>query len=71
MVLFFLERATGKAAQRCLWQMQQAAFKAAPRLAATNVAAGRLAQRENRRRAASGRKSKAVFRMCPDWRAQM
>ena len=54
-----------------LWQMQQAAFKAAPRLAATNVAAKRLAQRENRRRAASGRKSKAVFRMCPDWRAQM
>ena len=34
-----------EAAQRCLWQMQQAAFKAAPRLAGTNVAAGRLVQR--------------------------
>ena len=45
----FLELATGKAAQRCLWQMQQAAFKAAPRLAATNVAAGRLAQRGHSR----------------------
>jgi len=36
---------TGKAAKRCQWRIQQAAFKAAPRLADTNVSAGRLAQR--------------------------
>jgi len=46
---FFLERATGKAAQRRLRRMQQAAFKAVPRLADTNVAAGRLAQRGHSR----------------------
>ena len=45
----FLERATGKAAQRRLRRMQQAAFKAVPRLADTNVAAGRLAQRGHSR----------------------
>ena len=54
-VLFFLERATGKAAQRRLRRMQQAAFKAAPRLADANVAARRLAQRGNHRSAACGR----------------
>jgi len=48
-VLFFLERATGKAAQRRLRRMQQAAFKAVPRLADTNVTAGRLAQRGHSR----------------------
>ena len=51
----FLERATGKAAQRRLRRMQQAAFKAVPRLADTNVAARRLAQRGNHRSAACGR----------------
>ena len=45
----FLERATGKAAQRRLRRMQQAAFKAVPRLADTIVAAGRLAQRGHSR----------------------
>ena len=30
---------TGKAAKRCQWRIQQAAFKAAPRLADTNVSA--------------------------------
>ena len=53
-VLFFLERATGKAAQRRLRRMQQAAFKAVPRLADTNVAAGRLAQRGHSRGAREG-----------------
>ena len=36
---------TGKAAKRCQWRIQQAAFKAALHLADTNVSAGRLAQR--------------------------
>lgn len=40
-----LTRRGQKAAQRRLRRMQQAAFKAAPRLAGTNVAAGRLVQR--------------------------
>ena len=42
----------GKAPQRRLWRMQQGAFKAAPRLAGTNVTDRRLAQRGHARRVA-------------------
>ena len=41
----FLTWATGETPKRCLWQMKRGVSKAAPRLAATNVADRRLAQR--------------------------
>ncbi len=44
-----LTRRGQKAAQRRLRRMQQAAFKAAPRLAGMNVTAGRLVQRGHSR----------------------
>ena len=62
----FLERATGKAAQRRQWRMQQAAFKAAPRLADTNVAARRLAQRgQEAAQRRQWRMQQAAFKAAP------
>ena len=61
---------TGQAAQRRQWRMQQAAFKAAPRLADANVAARRLAQRGKRRSAAGGGCSKPLSRQRPVWRTR-
>ena len=54
---------TEKAAQRRLRRMQQAAFKAAPRLADTYVTGGRLVQRGQE--AAQRRDTHAGTKMCP------